>query len=329
MSSIVDSLRGLYSQTKKVSISEWLRQGGVFLALAVVITIAALFSPDFVSKNNINNIFRQASALGIVTIGQTICMIGGGFDLSVAAVMQLTTVLMAELTLGRDERILPVAAFCLLIGFLIGLINGLVVTKRRAASFMVTLATGVAVTGVRLLYTGGAVSGLLPDGLRPLSQGEILGIPTSVMLTLVLTVIAWIILRKTVYGRNLYALGANREVARLSGVRVDLVGTSTFVLSGVLAALSGLVLAAYIGYADPWLGGGYDLDSIAAGAIGGVSLAGGLGSIWGAIAGVLVIRMLFNVVLLLHLPIEFQYLVRGVVIILAVALYSVRFRHSR
>jgi ribose/xylose/arabinose/galactoside ABC-type transport system permease subunit len=309
--------------------SEWLRQGGVFLALAVVITIASLLSPDFLTQNNIINILRQASALGIITIGQAICMIGGGFDLSVTAVMQLTTVLMAELTLGRDEWILPVAAFCLVLGLLIGLINGLVVTKRRAAPFMVTLATAVAVTGARLLYTGGTPSGLLPDGLRPLSQGEILGIPISVMLTLGLTVVAWIALRKTMYGRNLYALGANREAARLSGVRVDLVGTSTYVLSGLLASLAGLILAAYIGYADPWLGGGYDLDSIAAAAIGGVSLAGGVGGVWGAMAGVLLIRMLFNVVLLLHLPVEFQYLVRGGVIILAVALYSIRFRHSR
>ncbi len=157
-----------------------------------------------------------------------------------------------------------------------------------------------------------------------MSQGEILGLPLSLLLLLGLTVIASIILRRTTFGRRLYSTGANREAARLSGVPVAAVVTATFVLSGLLAAFAGLVLAAYIGYVDQWLGGGYDLDSIAAAAIGGVSLAGGRGGVWGTLAGVLLIRMLMNFVLVVQLPVEYQFVVRGAVIVLAVALYSFR-----
>jgi ribose/xylose/arabinose/galactoside ABC-type transport system permease subunit len=189
---------------------------------------------------------------------------------------------------------------------------------------MITLATALAVTGIRLVWTKSAPSGTLPAGIRPLSQGQVLGIPFSLVLFLALTFLAWIILSKTVFGRNLYALGANPTAARLAGVRVVLVGIAAFAVSGVLAALAGLVLAAYIGYIDQWLGGGYDLDSIAAAAIGGVSLAGGKGSVWSAMAGVLLIRMLMNFVLVVGLPIEYQFVVRGVIIVLAVAAYSVR-----
>lgn len=311
---------------ERVRVSEVIRRGGVYLALAVVMVAAGLISPGFFTRGNLINVLRQASALGIVAIGQSICMIGGGFDLSVTAVMQLTTVLMAELSMGRDERLLPTAAVCLAMGILIGLINGLIITKRRAPSFMVTLAMSVIVIGGRLLYTGGTPSGLLPDGLRPLSQGEVLGLPISVVIYFGLTFVGWLVLRRTVFGRELYALGSNREAARLSGVRVDGIGTIMFGLSGLLAAFAGLVLAAYVGYADPWLGGGYDLDSIAAAAIGGVSLAGGKGNLWGTLAGVLLIRMLMNFVLVVHLPVEYQYVVRGGIIILAVALYSVTLR---
>jgi ribose/xylose/arabinose/galactoside ABC-type transport system permease subunit len=165
-------------------------------------------------------------------------------------------------------------------------------------------------------------SGILPDGLRPLSQGQVLGLPFSLVLLLCMAVIVSIVLRRTLYGRWLYASGANKEAARLSGVKVDRIWILTYTISGGLAALAGLVLAAYIGYIDQWLGGGYDLDSIAAAAIGGVSLAGGVGGVWGALAGVLLIRMLMSFVLVLQLPVEYQLVVRGAVVILVVALYS-------
>jgi len=309
------SVRGLFQ-------SQWWGLSRIYLVVLGTVLLAGIISPNFLTVNNISNVLRQSAALGIVTIGQTLVMIGGGFDLSVTAIMQLATVMIAELTRGRDDLILPAFAACLLMGLAIGTFNGVATARRRSASFMVTLATSLAVTGARLWYTGAMPSGILPDGLRPLSQGQILGLPFSLVLLLCMAVLVSIVLRRTLYGRWLYASGANKEAARLSGVKVDRIWILTYTISGGLAALAGLVLAAYIGYIDQWLGGGYDLDSIAAAAIGGVSLAGGVGGVWGALAGVLLIRMLMSFVLVLQLPVEYQLVVRGAVVILVVALYS-------
>ncbi len=309
------SLRGLFNSPV------W-SQSRLYLVVVAAVILAGLISPEFLTVNNISNVLRQSAALGIVSIGQTLVMIGGGFDLSVAAIMQLVTVMMGEMTRGRDELILPAFVACLVMGLLVGAFNGLVTARRRSASFMVTLATSLVLTGARLWYTGASPSGLLPDGLRPLSQGQVFGLPFSLVLMLVMALIVSIMLRSSLFGRRLYASGANKEAARLSGVKTDRVWIITFTISGGLAALAGLVLAAYIGYVDQWLGGGYELDSIAAAAIGGVSLAGGSGGVWGTIAGVLLVRMLMNFVLVLQLPIEYQYVVRGAMLILVVALYS-------
>jgi ribose/xylose/arabinose/galactoside ABC-type transport system permease subunit len=301
------------------------RETRVFIAVLVLMALAGVIKPEFLDPHNLSNVLRQSAALGTVGIGQTIVMIAGEFDLSVSAIMQLVTVVVAEITRGRDELLLPAFAACLVLGMIIGSVNGVIVSRRKGSSFIVTLATGLAVTGARLVYTRATPSGTLPSNLRPLSQSDILGVPFSLALLLALTLIVSIVLRMTTFGRRLYAAGANREAARLSGVRVEWIPVIIFTISGVLAALAGLVLAAYIGYIDQWLGGGYDLDSIAAAAIGGVSLAGGTGGVWGTLAGILLIRMLMNFVLVVGLPIEYQYIVRGAVVVLAVALYSVRF----
>jgi len=299
-----------------------IRQGRVFIGVIALMLLAGMIKPEFLAPKNISNVLRQSAALGTVGIGQTIVMIAGEFDLSVSAIMQLVTVIVAEITRGRNDLLLPAVAACLVIGMVIGFANGLIISRRKGSSFMVTLAMGLAVTGARLVYTRAAPSGTLPSDLRPLSQSDILGVPFSLVLLLALTSIVSIVLRKTTFGRWLYACGANREVARLSGVPVASIPVIAFTISGFLAALAGLVLAAYIGYIDQWLGGGYDLDSIAAAAIGGVSLAGGKGGVWGTLGGMLLIRMLMNFVVVAGLPIEYQYVVRGAVVILAVALYA-------
>jgi ribose/xylose/arabinose/galactoside ABC-type transport system permease subunit len=321
LSQLSDRFNRLTSTLGLSSSDRW-QQARLYLVVLAIVLVAGLLSPNFLTANNLSNILRQGAALGIITIGQTLVMIGGGFDLSVTAIMQLATVMMAELTRGRDELILPAFAACLLMGLLIGAANGALTARRRSASFMVTLAMSLAVTGARLWYTGATPSGTLPDGLRPLSQEQVLGLPFSIVLLLVLALVMSFILQRTMFGRRLYASGANEEAARLAGVRTNRIWIATFMISGSLAALAGLVLAAFIGYVDQWLGGGYDLESIAAAAIGGVSLAGGRGGIWGAMAGVLLIRMLMNFVLVLQLPPEYQLVVRGAVLILVVALYS-------
>ncbi len=322
MANVAGRFGDLTAVVRRASTHKLWRQARLYILLLATILFAGIISPNFLTINNISNVLRQSAALGIVSIGQTLVMVGGGFDLSVTATMQLATVMVAELSRGRDNLILPSVTICLILGLIIGTTNGVITARRRSAAFMVTLAVSLGITGARLLYTGATPSGTLPDGLRPLSQGQVLGLPFSLILLLALTLMASIVLRKTVFGRGLYASGANQEAARLSGVNVNLIWIATYVISGVLAALAGLVLAAYIGYVDQWLGGGYDLDSIAAAAIGGVSLAGGRGGVWGTLAGVLLIRMLMNFVLVFQLPIEYQLVVRGAVVILVVAAYA-------
>jgi len=308
------------------SLTDALEIYGIYVALVLVLIVAGLLSPAFYQPANIFNILRQASALGILSIGQTIVMIGGGIDLSVAAVMQLATVGVAEIAKDKDERAALAIAIMLALSMVVGLANGLLVTRRRVAPFVATLFIGVIVTGARQVYTQATPSGTLPPLIRLIGRDSTGPVPNAALIFLGLALIAATALRKTTFGRRLYAVGGNPAAARLAGVSVNAIRLATYVLCSLLAGMGGLVLAGYVGYADQWIGRGYDLDSIAAVVIGGTSLAGGRGGVGGTLAGVLLVTVLLNLVLLLNLNVQWQLVVKGMVIILAVALYSIRRR---
>ena len=309
-----------------LNVGELLQRGGVFVALALVLLVAAIISPSFYQPANIFNVLRQGSALGIVSIGQAIVILGGGFDLSVAAVMQLAVITSAQIARGSDEHAIPIIFLCIALGTLIGWANGLIVVKRRVQPFVATLFVAVILIGARLAFTGGAPSGNLPPMLRYFGRDSTGHIPNATLIFFLLAVVAFVLLRYTVFGRRMYAMGGNREATRLSGVNVDRLAILSYVVCGTLAAAAGLVLAGYVGYADQWIGAGYDLDSVAVVVVGGMSLEGGRGGIVGTVAGVLLITILLNLVLLLNLDAQYQFLVRGIVILGAVALYSARGR---
>lgn len=312
--------------TRGRSLADVLEAYGIYVALVLVLIAAGLLSPAFYQPANIFNILRQASALGILSVGQTIVMIGGGIDLSVAAVMQLVTVGVAEIAKGRDEGVIAAVVIMLVLSMIVGWVNGLLVTQRRVAPFVATLFVGVVVTGARQVYTQATPSGSLPPLIRLIGRDSTGPLPNAAIIFLLLALIAAIVLRKTTFGRRLYAVGGNAEAARLAGIAVNTVRLITYVVCSLLAGVAGLVLAGYVGYADQWIGRGYDLDSIAAVVIGGTSLAGGRGGIGGTLAGVLLVTVLLNLVLLLNLNVQWQLVVKGIVIILAVALYSMRHR---
>lgn len=306
--------------------SGFLERWGLYGALAAVIVAAALLSPAFYQPANLFNILRQASALGILSVGQTVVMIGGGIDLSVAATMQLATIAVAEVAKGENSLVVPGVLVSLSLGCLVGLLNGLIVTWRRVPPFVATLGVAISVTGARLLATRATPSGHLPPVLRFFGHDSIGPIPVAVIVFALVALGTAAALRYTVFGRKLYATGGNREAARLSGVQVDRILIATYVLSGFLSAVAGLILAGYVGYADQWIGRGYELDSIAAVVVGGTSFAGGKGGIGGTVAGVLLVAVLLNLVLLLNLDVQYQMVVKGLVILAAVAVYSVRQR---
>jgi ribose/xylose/arabinose/galactoside ABC-type transport system permease subunit len=301
----------------------------VFLGLLAAVLLTSVFTPSFFRPSNLLNVLRQASALGIVSVGQTIVIVGGGVDLSIAATMQLATVMAAELARGEDGRLPFAIAVCLLLGMLVGLINGLLVTRRKVPPFVATLAVSVLVTGIRLAYTQANPSGTLPPMLRVVGQGAVAHLPVAFVTFALIAGIAHVALTRTTFGRALYATGGNPQTAHLSGVFVARIIVATYVLSGILAAVGGLVLAGYIGYADQWIGRGSELDSIAAAVVGGASFAGGVGTIVGTVGGVLLIASLQNIVLLLGLDPSYQLVISGFVVMLAVAVQSVRFRLRR
>jgi ribose/xylose/arabinose/galactoside ABC-type transport system permease subunit len=312
-----------------VSLSSAFEKYGIYIFLGLLFITASLISPQFLNPQNLKDILNQAAALGMVAIGQTFVILigGGGLDLSVASVMATVAVIVAHNTRGQDALFFPVALICLVFGLLVGLANGILITKRKVQPFMATIGMMIIIQGLRFLYTGGAPKGGFPPILRFLGTGNIGPVPMSIFSLAILAVIAVIVLQKTTLGRQIYVIGGNIETAYLSGYRIDLVITVVYMISGFTAAVAGLYLAGYIGVSDNWVGKGYELDSIAAVVMGGTSFAGGRGGVMGTIVGVLIIIMLYNLVLLLHLPVQVQYVVKGAIIILATSFYAM-FRKS-
>lgn len=297
-------------------------QNMIYLILVVFLVAAGIVSPIFYRPQNIFNVLQQASALGIVSVGQTLVILSGGIDLSIASIMATSCVFAAALMAGKNALVLPVALLCLAIGVFAGLLNGLIITRRNAPPFIVTLGTALIFQGVRFVYTKGAPFGTIPPWLRFLGRGGIAFVPVSVIVFLVLALITELVLRRSAYGRKIYAIGDNKLAAFYSGIDVPRVTMSVYMLSGLMAAFGGLVLAGYLGFGDNWAGKGYELDSIAAVVVGGTSLRGGEGSVGGTVVGVLLITVLFNIVLLAGLPYQFQQIVKGLVIAAAVVFYS-------
>jgi ribose/xylose/arabinose/galactoside ABC-type transport system permease subunit len=296
---------------------------GIYVFLLLIVFFSSLVSPAFLKPQNIVNILNPAAALGMVAIGQTFVILtgGGGLDLSVASVMATVAVIAAAYTEGKDAQFLPAVAICLFFGILIGLINGLLITKLRVPPIMATLGMMIILLGGRFLYTKGIAKGSYPPLLRYLGTGFVGPIPTSVLSLAILLIIAAVLLKKTVFGRQIYALGGNISTAILSGYNTDLILIIVYILSAVSASIAGLYLAGWIGVADNWVGQGYEIDSVAAVVMGGTSFEGGRGGVFGTIAGVLILVILYNLVLLLHLAVQTQYMVKGVVIIIAASFY--------
>lgn len=294
---------------------------GVYIALGILLIVAWILTPNIYEVDTIAVVMRQASQLGIVAIGQTMILLIAGLDLSVGGAIVLTSVVIAEVSNGRDDMVLIAIVIALGFGVLIGLGNGLLVTKRRVPPFVATLGMLVLVQGAQQAYTRGVPGGFVPDILGIVNQSwGVLSIP--LLLWLGLNGLLIFILRGTSYGRKVYAVGSNIEVARLSGIEVDRIRISVYIFGSCLAVISGVVLTGYVGYVDRFIATGLDLDSIAAAIVGGTAFIGGRGGLLGTIAGVLMIQLLSTMAILLGLDIEIQFIIKGIVILGAVTLYS-------
>jgi ribose transport system permease protein len=294
------------------------------IGLGIALIAAALVTPEFYSGTNLVNVLRQAAILGIVAIGQTFVLLTGGIDLSVGGVMGMSMIIAAQVSGGDDSSLPAAVLLALLMGVVVGCVNAFLVVSRYVPPFVATLATFILLEGARDAWTRGIPSGAIPNALQFLGQKNVAFIPVPALILLVVGAAGIFALRRTTYGRSLYAVGANERTAYMSGIRVRLHKSSAYVICSVLAAVAGLVLSGYIGYVDRYLGQGFELDSIAASVVGGVSLAGGRGGVGGALAGVGLLAVLTNIVIFLNLGESAQLFVKGAVIIAAVALQAKR-----
>ena len=294
---------------------------GVYLALMLLLIVAAVVTPNLFEKETLAVMFRQCAQLGIIAIGQTMVMLVAGLDLSVGGVIVMTSMVVAEVSNGRNEMIPAAIVVALIIGMLIGLGNGLLVTKRKVPPLVATLVMLFLVQGAQQAFTRGVPSGFVPEALGIVNQSwGFLSIPLLIWIGL--NAVFLVILKGTTYGRRIYATGSNPEAARLTGIPVNLIKISVYVLASGLAVISGVVLTGYVGYVDRFIATGLDLDSIAAAVVGGTAFFGGRGGLLGTIAGVLIIQVLSTMVVLIGLEIETQFIIKGLVILAAVALYG-------
>jgi ribose/xylose/arabinose/galactoside ABC-type transport system permease subunit len=288
----------------------------------MVLLVAAVFAPAFYNPTNLKTVAIQIAVLGIVAVGQTLVLLVRSIDLSVSAVLALGAVIVVQTQGG--ESILPAILTAFTIAALVGLANGFLVTKRQVPPFIATFGMLVFIQGARLAYTKGQASGTVPDLLRAISIKTVWVIPAAVLVWLAVNLIFIFVLRYTRFGRWVYAVGGNPSAARYAGIQVDRVAIGVHMICSMLAMLGGLVLSGYIGYVDLRLGADYNLNSIAASIVGGTTFTGGRGNLLGSAAGVALLILLLNLVVVLGLPIHWQYAMQGLVLVLATALQGFR-----
>ncbi len=304
-----------------MDVKKLIQKQGALVGLLVIIVALAILSPNFLTMDNLMNVFRQVSINALIAFGMTFVILTGGIDLSVGSILALSSALTAGFMVGGMNSIL--AMFIgILLGALMGAANGVAVAKGKIAPFIATLATMTIFRGLTLVYTEGKpITGISDSfAFQLVGRGYFFGIPFPVVITVIAFIILYILLRKTTFGRSVYATGGNEEAARLSGLKIDRIKIAVYSISGAMAALAGVILTSRLNSAQPTAGTSYELDAIAAVVLGGTSLAGGRGHITGTLIGALIIGVLNNGLNLLGVSSFYQQVVKGGVILLAVLL---------
>ena len=313
------------------NIGALLGEYAAFLALVLLATVLGAISPEFRQISNLLNLLRQAAFNGLIAIGMTCVILSDGIDLSVGSVFALAAIICAKmLTAGIAAPLAILAA--LVIGTLLGLVSGILVAKCRLQAFIATLITMTAYRGLAMIITDGKPISRLANSIesdggaflfKALGKGNLLiaesiKIPLPAIILVVFFALFFFVLNKTTYGRRVYATGSNAVCAKLVGVNTAKIKMSVYAISGFLAALAGLMMISRVDSAQPTLGDGYELDAIAAVALGGTSMSGGRGKITGTIAGVLIIAVLNNGLNILGVTSYYQDVIKAIVILVAV-----------
>ena len=303
----------------RTSLLNFVIRNSMVLELILVMAYFSYRSIRFATPENARTILVAAAPFALVALGQTFVILTGGIDLSIGSVIAASAMTSASVVVHNPGSIWLGVVAGVAVGLVLGLINGLVVSRLNVAPFVATLGTMTAGSGIAYVIGHGAPINGLPSGWGKIANTTVFGVQIPVLMMIAGVIVAYLVLRRTSFGLRVYAVGGNRTAAEVAGVRTRRILTSVYVISGGLAGLSGVVLSSRVISGPPNLGAGYELDAIAAVVIGGASLLGGRGSVWGTLLGLLLIQTLNNGLDILVVPAYWQDVISGVLIVAAVA----------
>jgi ribose transport system permease protein len=296
---------------------ELIKKYSLYLAFIIIFVAFSILNSNFLSVNNILNIIVQSSIIAIIAVGQTMVIVTGGIDLSVGSIVGAVGIAMGLLMVA-GMPIFWVLLIGILLGCIIGLLNGVIISYGKVPAFITTLGMMGIARGVGLALNSGQPVAGFPLGFEKIATSSLAGIPSFVFYSLIVYLIMYVVLDRTKFGRHIYAVGGNRDAARLSGVKNKKVESLVYLFSGLFSGLGSILLTARLNYATPIAGNGYELDTIAAVVIGGTALSGGQGKIVGSLVGALMLGILRNGLTILNVSSYFQQIIIGAVIIIAV-----------
>lgn len=294
---------------------------GIWILLVVVFTFFSFAAPGFLTFKNVINILRQVSMFGIVVVGVSMVMIGGGMDLSVGAQMAVDGMLLGVMMVNMKLPIPVAVVITILVGCCLGAFNGIVAVKMHIAPIIVTLGSMLMLQGVAYLLTGGYPITGMPEAFKFVGQGYVAGvIPVPVIIFVVFIIFGAVVMNKTYLGRSIYALGGNKEAARLAGINVDKLTVMVYTFSGFCASIASIIMVARTNASQPGAGASYSFDCMTAACLGGISIAGGEGRVSGTVIGVIILGMLDNGLLQMSINTNWQSVIKGAILLTAVAI---------
>ncbi|MHC1772896.1 MAG: ABC transporter permease [Flexilinea sp.] len=295
----------------------------VYVILLALLLIAQVVSPGYLQLNHLAGILRLASFVGIAAIGQNLAILTGGIDLSIANVITFANVISAQIMMGKDENIPLALLVVLIMGVLVGLVNGIGVRILKIPPFIMTLGVGTVVQGIFLIYTKGAPKGNAAPLLKSICGRSLFGMVSGIVIIwLMMALITWLLLKKTTFGRNIYSIGTNEEASRFSGIDTGKTIFTVYILSAVISALAGFFLVGYTGTSFLNVGNSYNTKTIAAVIIGGTAITGGRGNYLGTIAGAIIMTVLEDFLTILNFPEAGRQISQGLIILLLVLIYN-------
>lgn len=303
----------------KTNFKSKINEYAIYVVLILLFLFFSIASPSFINANNLINVVRQISMLGIASVGMTFALLVGGIDLSIGSQMSMVAVICSIMMTKGNINPCIASILCIILTSAVGFFNGIIISKIKMPPLIVTLSTMIIIEGVAFIISKGIPIFGFPQGFSVLGQGYIGIIPIPVIIMIVILIIGAVILNKTYIGRYFYSIGGNEEASRLSGIDVDKIKCLAYTLSGLFAGISGVILLSRTNSGQPTMGKGFEFDVLTAVVLGGVSVNGGVGKISNVISGILIIGVLNNGLVLMGMNTYVQSVIKGIVLLIAVA----------